>query len=182
MTKRKALFLDRDGTLIHDAHYLKDPEKVEIIEGISESIKLVREQGFLLFMHTNQSGIARGYFDSSDVNACNKRMHRIFDWPDDFFSEICIAPESPDELGGYRKPSPKFEEEMVEKYNLDSKECWVVGDRWSDPQTGLNAGMNGALVETGKPIDQDLQNVAKDNGVPIYPDIAEFINSEILAK
>ena len=48
MTKRKALFLDRDGTLIHDAHYLKDPEKVEIIEGISESIKLVREQGFLL--------------------------------------------------------------------------------------------------------------------------------------
>ena len=85
MTKRKALFLDRDGTLIHDAHYLKDPEKVEIIEGISESIKLVRQQGFLLFMHTNQSGIARGYFDSSDVNACNKRMHRIFDWPDDFF-------------------------------------------------------------------------------------------------
>ena len=81
------------------------------------------------------------------------------------------SPESPDELGGYRKPSPKFEEEMVEKYNLNSKECWVVGDRWSDPQTGLNAGMQGALVETGKPIDQDLQKVAKDNGVPIYPDL-----------
>ena len=45
-----------------------------------------------------------------------------------------------------------------------------MGDRWSDPQTGLNAGMYGALVETGKPIDQDLQKVAKDNGVPIYPD------------
>ena len=90
MTKRKALFLDRDGTLIHDAHYLKDPEKVEIIEGISESIKLVRQQGFLLFMHTNQSGIARGYFDSSGVNSCNKRMYRIFDWPDDFFPRFVL--------------------------------------------------------------------------------------------
>ena len=125
MTKRKALFLDRDGTLIHDAHYLKDPEKVEIIEGISESIKLVREQGFLLFMHTNQSGIARGYFDSSDVNACNKRMYRIFGWPDDFFSEICIAPESPDELGG------------IENLLQNSKKKWWKNIIWIPRNAGL---------------------------------------------
>ena len=179
MTKKKALFLDRDGTLIHDAHYLKDPEKVEIIEGISESIKLVRQQGFLLFMHTNQSGIARGYFDSSDVNACNKRMYRIFDWPDDFFSEICIAPESPDELGGYRKPSPRFEREMTEKYNLTPSQCWVIGDKWIDPQTALACGMQGALVRTGKPIDESLEKKAAVHQVGIFDDLAQFVSKEL---
>ena len=111
MTERAFCFWIVDGTLLHDAHYLKDPEKVEIIEGISESIKLVRETRISSFMHTNQSGIARGYFDSSDVNACNKRMHRIFDWPDDFFSEICIgASNLLTNWVDIENLSPKFEE------------------------------------------------------------------------
>ena len=55
-----------------------------------------------------------------------------FGWPSDFFTEICIAPESPDEIEGYRKPSPKFEIEMTKKYDLEPAECWVVGDKWID--------------------------------------------------
>ena len=96
MGKPRALFLDRDGTLIRDAHYLKDPDKVEIIETAGPALAKAKEAGYLLFMHTNQSGIARGYYDWSDVHACNLRMHHEFEWPEDFFSEICIAPESPD--------------------------------------------------------------------------------------
>jgi D-glycero-D-manno-heptose 1,7-bisphosphate phosphatase len=95
MAERKALFLDRDGTLIRDAHYLKDPEEVEIILGISEALDSVRQLGYLLFMHTNQSGIARGYYQWSDVHACNKKMFQEFGWSKDFFTEICIAPEDP---------------------------------------------------------------------------------------
>ena len=75
---RKALFLDREGTLIRDAHYLKDPEKVEIIKKIGKSLLKVKSIGYLLFLHTNQSGIARGYYDLSDVHACNERMMRDF--------------------------------------------------------------------------------------------------------
>ena len=179
MTKKKALFLDRDGTLIHDAHYLKDPEKVEIIKGIGKSLLKVKSIGYLLFMHTNQSGIARGYYDWSDVHRCNERMFEDFCWPDDFFAEICIAPESPDELGGYRKPSPKFEEEMVEKFNLNSKECWVVGDKWIDPQTALACGMQGALVRTGKPIDKSLEKKAAVHQVGIFDDLAQFVSEEL---
>ena len=180
MAGNKALFLDRDGTLIRDAHYLKDPKKVEIIQGISEALYEARHLGYLLFMHTNQSGIARGYYDWSDVHACNKKMFQDFGWPKDFFTEICIAPEEPTAAEGYRKPSPKFEFEMIEKFELDPRKCWVVGDKWIDPQTGLKASMRGALVKTGKPITNELQKQAASEEVPIYENIAEFAEREIL--
>ena len=180
MAERKALFLDRDGTLIRDAHYLKDPEEVEIILGISEALDSVRQLGYLLFMHTNQSGINRGYYQWSDVHACNKKMFQEFGWSKDFFTEICIAPEDPTVAKGYRKPSPKFEFEMIEKFDLNPQQCWVVGDKWIDPQTGLNASMRGALVKTGKPITAEWQKQAESEKVPIYKDVAEFVEREIL--
>ena len=180
MAGNKALFLDRDGTLIRDAHYLKDPKEVEIIQGISAALYEARHLGYLLFMHTNQSGISRGYYDWSDVHACNKKMFEDFGWPKDFFTEICIAPEEPTATEGYRKPSPKFEFEMIEKFELDPQKCWVVGDKWIDPQTGLKASMRGALVKTGKPITMELQKQAASEEVPIYENIAEFAEKEIL--
>ena len=176
---RKALFLDRDGTLIRDVHYLKDPEKVEIIDEISESLLKVKNSGYLLFLHTNQSGIARGYYDWSDVDECNARMFENFGWPSDFFNEICIAPESPDEIEGYRKPSAKFEIEMTKKYNLEPAESWVVGDKWIDAQTGINARMRGGLVKTGKALDCKTRSLAKENKIPIHNHLGTLIESEI---
>jgi D-glycero-D-manno-heptose 1,7-bisphosphate phosphatase len=78
MAKHKALFLDRDGTLIKDAHYLKDPDLLEIIESAGPALIKAKQVGYLLFLHTNQSGIARGYYDWEDVHACNQRMHEEF--------------------------------------------------------------------------------------------------------
>jgi D-glycero-D-manno-heptose 1,7-bisphosphate phosphatase len=131
-------------------------------------------------MHTNQSGIARGYYKWSDVYACNQRMHEDFGWPNDFFSKVCIAPESPEETGGYRKPSPRFEKEMIEEFQLEPKECWVIGDKWLDPQTGLHAGMSGALVKTGKPIDEYTLAEAKKKNIPVYGNVTNFVNERIL--
>ena len=86
MAKQKALFLDRDGTLIKDAHYLKDPDQLEIIESAGPALSKAKEVGYLLFLHTNQSGIARGYYDLEVVYACNQRMHQEFGWSADFFA------------------------------------------------------------------------------------------------
>lgn len=179
MAKQRALFLDRDGTLIRDAHYLKDPEKLEIIETAGPALQKVKEAGLLLFMHTNQSGIGRGYYEWADVHACNAQMFKEFGWPADLFCEVCIAPESPEEVGGYRKPSPKFELEMIEKFDFAPSSCWVIGDKWIDPQTALNSGMNGALVRTGKPIDPSLEEKASRHGVKIFDDLAQFISLEL---
>jgi D-glycero-D-manno-heptose 1,7-bisphosphate phosphatase len=178
--KKRALFLDRDGTLIKDAHYLKDPELLEIIESAGPALIKAKEVGYLLFLHTNQSGIARGYYDWEDVYACNQCMHKKFGWPTDFFAEVCIAPESPEQKIMYRKPAPRFEMEMTEKYGLDPSSCWVIGDKWIDPQTGLDAGMRGALVRTGKPIDQALEQKAAPKKVPIYMDLVEFVTKGLI--
>jgi D-glycero-D-manno-heptose 1,7-bisphosphate phosphatase len=180
MAKQKALFLDRDGTLIKDAHYLKDPKLLEIIKSAGPALIKAKELGYLLFLHTNQSGIARGYYDWKDVYACNQRMHQEFGWPANFFAEVCIAPESPEEKIMYRKPAPRFEMEMTEKYGLDPSTCWVVGDKWIDPQAGLDAGMRGALVRTGKPVDQALEQKASQQKVSIYMDLAEFVAKELI--
>ena len=179
MAKQKALFLDRDGTLIKDAHYLKDPELLEIIESAGPALIKAKKVGYSLFLHTNQSGIARGYYDWEDVHACNQRMHEEFGWPSDFFIDVCIAPECPEEKMIYRKPSPLFELEMTEKYGLDRTSCWVIGDKWIDPQTGLDAGMHGALVRTGKPVDQALEQKAVRENVSIFTDLAEFVSKEL---
>ena len=179
MAKQKALFLDRDGTLIRDAHYLKDPHELVIIEVAGPALEIARDAGFLLFMHTNQSGIARGYYDWPDVYACNEKMYRDFGWVDDFFTEVCIAPESPDETEGYRKPSSKFEEEMIKKYDLEPSQCWVIGDKWIDPETAINAGMRGVLVRTGKSIDQSLEEKAAFHKIKIFENLAEFIRIEL---
>ena len=179
MSGKRALFLDRDGTLVKDAHYLNDPEKIEIIEGVGQSLSKVRDAGYLLFMHTNQSGVSRGYFEIADVEACNSKMHQVFGWSADFFKVTCIAPELPEETGGYRKPSPRFENEMTLKYDLELSSCWVIGDKWIDAETGLLAGMRGALVRSGKPIENSIELLALESRVPIYADVNDFISGEL---
>ncbi len=146
----KALFLDRDGTLIIDKDYLADPAGVELIPGVTEALKAARDLDYLLFLFTNQSGIGRGYYALEDAHACNQRMLDLLDLGDDLFTAICIAPEAPDQPSEYRKPSPRFILEMRAKHALDSRHCWMVGDRESDLEAGLNANINAAAVCTGK--------------------------------
>ena len=78
--------------------------------------------------------------------------------------------------GGYRKPCPLFEKEMIEKYDLLAADCWIIGDKLIDPQTGLDAGIRGALVRTGKPIEEEIQARASEMGVPIFSDLGEFVS------
>jgi len=177
----RAVFFDRDGTLIKDVHYLKDPANIKIIDGVAEALNEIKKAGFLMFMHTNQSGIARGYYDWGDVYSCNRRMLELYNLSPDFWDGICIAPESPDaEEIGYRKPSHKYELEMTKKYNLDPSLCWMVGDKWIDVETGLKSKMNAALVRSGKEINSEIENLASIEKVPICDDILSFYNSCIL--
>lgn len=178
----RAVFLDRDGTLIRDAHYLKDPAKVTIIEGAGDALARFRSAGFFVFMHTNQSGIDRGYYDWDDVQACNLKMLELLGLPENFFDDTCIAPEWPEKENGYRKPSPRFERETIAKYELTPMECWMVGDKWIDAETGLSAGMRAALVKTGKPIDQETGSKAIDSRVPIHQDLLEFAERTLKLK
>ena len=103
-----AIFFDRDGTLNHDSGYLGAPEQVALLPGVRETLRALKRR-FRLFLFTNQSGVARGYFGMDAVEAVNRRLCELLGDPE-IFDGVCIAAEAPDapELG-YRKPSPRRE-------------------------------------------------------------------------
>ena len=170
----KALFLDRDGTLILDKHYLADPAGVELIPGVAPALTRARDLGYRLFMLTNQSGIGRGLYTLDDVHRCNARMDELLGLPRPIFDDICIVPETPEQPSLYRKPSPRYILETIARRQLDPAHCWMVGDRESDIHSGLNAKIRAAAVCTGK---LDAAGWAKLDlpGVSIFPGFAEFV-------
>ncbi len=170
----KALFLDRDGTIIFDKHYLSDPAGVELIPGVAAALACAQALGFRLFLFTNQSGIARGLYTVEDVHRCNRRMDELLGLPAPIFADICIATEGPDEPAVYRKPSPRFILESLARHALDPRQCWMVGDREGDIDAGHNAGIRAAAVCTGK---HDAAGwAALDRpGLPVFPSLVEFV-------
>lgn len=144
----KAIFLDRDGTLVVNRHYLADPAGVELLPGVRETLSRFLADGWLLFLFTNQSGVGRGMFPIENVHRCNQRMIELLNLPVPGFTEICIAPESPEMPTVYRKPSPRFILEMLAKYSLARDKSWMVGDSPADVFAGLNAGVHAALIQS----------------------------------
>lgn len=172
----KALFLDRDGTLIIDKDYLSDPAGVELIPGASDALRTARDLGYKLFLFTNQSGIGRGFFTLADAVACNHRMIELLGLGPNVFTEICIAPESADQPAIYRKPSPRFIHESIARHSLDPAKCWMIGDRESDLEAGLNAGIHAVAICTGKyTAERWREKLPRQAG--LQPDLKAFVHS-----
>ena len=169
----KALFLDRDGTLIVDKVYLADPAGVEIIPGVADGLRRAHRLGYKLFLFTNQSGIGRGLHLFEDTLRVNFRMEELLGLPRPAFTEVCIAPEAPGQPVVYRKPSPRFILEMLEKHALDRAQCWMIGDSLSDVGAGLAANVNVAVVRSGKTDPSTFPEIA-EQGVPVFADFAAF--------
>lgn len=105
--------------------------------------------GFRLYLFTNQSGVGRGMFPLAAVHAVNQRMEALLGLPMPVFAGICIAPEAPGEPSLYRKPSPRFIEEMCARDGLAREKSWMVGDSPSDWEAGWRAGVNVGAVGDG---------------------------------
>ncbi|MBI2517361.1 MAG: HAD-IIIA family hydrolase [Opitutae bacterium] len=170
----KALFLDRDGTLIVDKDYLADPAGVELISGAADALRRARALGYRLFLFTNQSGIGRGYHTIEDTHRCNARMEELLALPAPVFDGVCIAPEAPHQPSHYRKPSPNFIHETIAQFQLDPAQCWMVGDRESDIDAGRNAGIRTAAVCTGK-LDAAAWRARPYPGLGIYADFSALV-------
>ena len=170
----KALFLDRDGTLILDKHYLADPAGVELIPGVAPALARARALGYQLFILTNQSGIGRGLYTLDDVHRCNDRMDELLGLPRPIFDDICIVPEAPDQPSLYRKPSPLYLVETIARHHLDPAHCWMIGDRESDIHAGLAANIHAVAVCTGKHDAAGWAALARPD-VRIFPSLVEFV-------
>ena len=167
-----AIFLDRDGTLIHDPGYLHEPDKVALLPGVAATIRALRDAGVLLFLFTNQSGPARGLCTIDDVIACNDRMAELIglDAP---FDGVCLATEPPDTEGGYRKPSPRFILETIEKLHLDPRRCLAVGDKRRDLEAALRASIRAVRISADID-DPAAAAYAAANDIPTIADFADL--------
>ena len=136
-----ALFLDRDGVVIEDCHHLSDPAQVRLCPGSRELIASAHSHGWPVVLITNQSGIARGFFEWNHVERVNQRMQELLG------SEAPLAaiyanghgPDAP--ASSWRKPSPQMLLEAATALNLDLQRSLLIGDRLSDLQAGAAAGL-----------------------------------------
>lgn len=150
MPPRKAVFLDRDGTLNVEKEYLSDPALLEILPGTAAALRQLSEAGYLLFIVTNQSGIGRGYYTEADMHAVNERLCRELAGGGVRFARIYFAPESPDQPSRGRKPSPQFLFDARDEFHLDLPASYIIGDKLIDLECGWNAGLRRSiLVRTG---------------------------------
>jgi len=146
----RAVFLDRDGTMIAEKNYLCRPEDVEIFPATPAGLKRLAGAGFKLFIVSNQSGVGRGYFTMADVDRVNEHICRNLAGDDVRFEKIYIAPEKPGDPSRGRKPSPQFLFDARDEFGLDMTRSYLIGDKLIDLECGWNAGVNKSiLVRTG---------------------------------
>ena len=147
---KRAVFLDRDGTLIEDKDYLHRPHEVVIYPGAGAALKALQDAGFALFVVTNQSGVGRGYFTLADVEKVHQHLVREFASDGVRFHKFFIAPEAPDQPSRGRKPSPQFLFDAREEFGIELGQSYLIGDKLIDLECGWNAGVKKCLlVRTG---------------------------------
>jgi histidinol-phosphate phosphatase family protein len=108
LNQQRAIFLDRDGTLIQEKDYLHRPEDVVVFPGVGAALRRLREAGFRLFIVSNQSGVGRGWFTLEDVAKVHARLAAELARDGARFDKIYVAPEAPEQPSHGRKPSPQF--------------------------------------------------------------------------
>jgi D-glycero-D-manno-heptose 1,7-bisphosphate phosphatase len=132
------VFLDRDGTLIKNAHYLSRPEQIEILPFVREGLRALKQEGFVLLIVTNQSGIGRGYFSEADMHAVHKKLQEMLG--DCAVDKIYFCPHSPEESCHCRKPQPGMLEQARQDFAFDFTvdRLFLVGDNECDIQLAHN--------------------------------------------
>ena len=180
----RAIFFDRDGTLIAEKNYLCRPEDVAIFPGAAAALKQLADAGFQLFIVSNQSGVGRGYFTLADADRVNEHLAREFARDGVRFGKIYIAPEAPDQPSRGRKPSPQFLFDARDEFNLNLAESFMVGDKLIDLECGWNAGVKKCiLVRTGYGAEvevADAEQIKRAVAVENLTEMADWILSREL--
>lgn len=148
---RPAVFLDRDGTIVVECEYLKDPARVRLVPGAAEALRSLRNAGYALIVVTNQSGIARGLYTESDFRAVEARIHALLEERGISVDAVYHCPHHPEFTGpcDCRKPGTGMYEQAVREHRLDPSRSWYVGDRLKDLEPARVLGGTGLLVRTG---------------------------------
>ncbi len=158
MTKRfeRAVFLDRDGTIIEEVGYLDRPERVEFFPWTIDAIRVLNRAGLAVVLVSNQSGIARGFFTDAVVEDVHRRMADMLAAGGAHIDAYYYCPHHPDgrvpelaKVCDCRKPARGLVDRAVAEFGIDPRRSFVVGDRWLDVGLARTVGAKGVLVRTG---------------------------------
>ena len=169
--KQKAIFLDRDGTINKYVGFLTDINEFELLDGVTEAIKMINESGYLAIVVTNQPVIARGEVSVEELQEIHNKMETLLGQAGAYIDDIFYCPHHPHK--GYegerpeykiececRKPKPGMLFAAAEKYNIDLSESWMIGDGENDIEAGKNAGCKVCAVG-----DVEINNVPRYNSL-----------------
>jgi D-glycero-D-manno-heptose 1,7-bisphosphate phosphatase len=148
MSIRKAIILDRDGTLIEDKNFAYKIEDFELLPGVLEGLELL-QRDFLLFIVTNQSGIGRGFYSENDFFIFNNHLIKVLEENEIRIKKTFYCPHIKEENCECRKPKIKYINDIVDGWNIDIEKSWMIGDHPSDILFGINGGCKTVYMVTG---------------------------------
>lgn len=179
MTPIKLVILDRDGTINHDsADYIKSPDEWLPLPGALEAVARLNHAGWHVVLASNQSGLGRGLFEVSDLNAIHAKLQQQLQALGGRVDAIFYCPHTPEEACHCRKPRPGLFEQIAERYGIDLRGVPVVGDSVRDLLAGAALGCAPHLVLTGN--GQALRGRELPAGFPpgtqVHEDLSAFVD------
>jgi D-glycero-D-manno-heptose 1,7-bisphosphate phosphatase len=192
--KRRAVFLDRDGTISDEVGYVDEPSRFQVFPYSAEAIKQLNDNGWLTIVVTNQSGVARGLFPESMIHELHERLQEGLQQTGAKIDALYYCPHHPAaEDARYllecdcRKPLPGMIQRAAAEWEIDLGQSWMIGDRYIDVELAHNAGVRSALVMTGFGRDEwellgdsspQQPDLIADNLLDAVEQILQFTSSE----
>jgi D-glycero-D-manno-heptose 1,7-bisphosphate phosphatase len=176
----KVIAIDRDGVINHDSDdYIKSPDEWVPIDGSLEAIARLNHSGYTVVVVSNQSGLARGYFDIQALNAMHQKMDAMLSDIGGRVDAVFFCPHGPDDGCSCRKPKPGMLLEVGQRFNVPLQELVFIGDSISDVDAAGHALCKAILVRTGKGLKAEklLQHEDKGKDIPVFDDLAAAVNS-----
>jgi D-glycero-D-manno-heptose 1,7-bisphosphate phosphatase len=161
--KQRSVFLDKDGTLITNVPYNVDPDKIQLCDGVLSGLKLLQNANYPLYVISNQSGIARGYFAEAALLAVEQRLQELLAVAGVSLSGFYYCPHHPEgSVLPYavecscRKPRPGLLHQAADEQAIDLAQSWLIGDILHDVEAGRSAGCRTILIDNGNETEWQL--------------------------
>lgn len=175
---KPAIFLDRDGTLIEDAHYPRDPGQVRWIPGAAEALCELQRLGYALFVISNQSGVGRGIIKDSEFKKVHERFCALLRQEKIEIIEFAYCFHKPEDECDCRKPRTKLIEELAKAHSIDLERSFTIGDKWIDVMLGFRVGATGILLtERPEPAPPEMDSLITPS-FSNWPAVIQYIKEK----
>ena len=171
-----AVFLDRDGTIIEDTHFIRSPSDVRLLPGAAKAIAALNAEQIPVIVVTNQSGIARGFLTTADYESVKSRVEDLLARDGAKIDASYFCPHHPDVTGpcDCRKPGTKMFRDAIREHGIDAGAAVYIGDRWRDVAAAAGLGGRGILISSPMTSDEDRHR-AREADIETARDLQEAV-------